>query len=100
MRYCIQPIAYVVLIFGILLLTSCGASTPKPKRETPAGATPYHWRAQVLENSTITLVKMTLDERMVYEEGDSVWVDLATHRINDTLDNTMLCRLITCRRTD
>lgn len=93
MRYCIQPIAYVVLIFGILLLTSCGASTP----QNGPHHTPYHWRAQVMENNTIVVVKMTLDERAIYKPGDSVWVDLATHRVNDTLDNTMLCRLVTCR---
>ncbi len=95
MRYLIQPIVYVVLIFGILFLTSCGS---KPNVSPKSYS--YHWRAQVMENNTITVVKMTLDERLFYRDGDSVWVDLGTHRVNDTMENTMLCRLITCRRTE
>jgi hypothetical protein len=46
-------------------------------------------RAKVLENGTVTYC--TLDDRKkeIYHPNDTVWLNLATHQIDDTSSNTM-----------
>jgi hypothetical protein len=46
-------------------------------------------RAKVVENNTITYCVLTPTERKAVRSGDTVWLDLGSHRINDTADNTM-----------
>lgn len=87
----VQVIVYTLLVYGLAMLASCSNDKGQPLTSEQLQ---YHWRAQVMENNTITPVYMTMGERLLYEAGDSVWVDLRTHRVNDTSENTMLCRLI------
>jgi hypothetical protein len=96
MKTLVQVITYLLLVYGLALLASCG--TKAQKVDTHVG-TPYHWRAQVMENNSVVPVYMTLDQRLTYKEQDSVWVDLSSHMIDDTAQNTMLCRLIECHLT-
>lgn len=93
MKTFIQAIVYLALVLMLAMFASCGPKEVEPITNTDA----YTWRAEVLENNTITYVNMTYNERQVYYPKDSVWVDLATHRINDTADNTMRCVLRICK---
>lgn len=53
-------------------------------------------RAKQLEPqaSIITLVKLTPEEWEHYMPGDTAWVNLETHRIDDTCNTTMACVLL------
>lgn len=83
MKTLIQVIAYLLIVFGLASLTSCASLTDKP----------VFARATVLENGTITWVTLKVSEQSTLVTGDSVWVDLRHHQINDTLENTMKCVL-------
>ena len=49
-------------------------------------------RVKVLENNTISYVMEK--NPMVYQVGDTVWVDIPNHSINDIDTNTMKCVLL------
>lgn len=83
----------IILICGVIVFsTSC---SKQPKQTVYSR---YTWRAQVVENGTITHVDMVGTERFTYLMGDSVWVNMDTHRVDDTAQNSMLCVLGSCRR--
>ena len=87
----------ICLLLSILavLATSCGTdNTPKNNQIT------HVWRAKVLENGSIVPVYTTYGECGLYHMTDSVWVNLATHRVDDTCTTTMLCVLISRSRLD
>lgn len=46
-------------------------------------------RVVVLENNTISFVHVPIGLDSIYRINDTVWVNLITHRIDDTDDNTM-----------
>jgi len=48
-----------------------------------------HVRAIVLENNTISYCTLDSREKEIYHPGDTVWLDMSTHRINDTSTHTM-----------
>lgn len=48
-------------------------------------------RIKVLENSTISYVRLDSIELSVVYPLDSIWVNLATHRMDDTCNTTMRC---------
>lgn len=93
MKTLIQVILYLAFVFILASFASCSSSEPTPAPITAV----YTWRAKVLENNTITRVNMQYDERQSYNPHDSVWVNLDTHQVDDTAENTMLCELIQCR---
>ena len=51
-------------------------------------------RIKVLENGTVTYVLLDWMERASLRVGDTVWVDLATHMINDTCSTAMKAKLL------
>lgn len=83
-----DAILYLILVFGLALLASCGAT--EPPRDTQK---PTMKRAQVLENGSITYVFIRPSLDSVYKVGDSVWVNLRAHRIDDTDTTAMMCVL-------
>jgi len=46
-------------------------------------------RVIVLENNTISFVHIPIGLDSIYRMNDTVWVNLITHRIDDTDNNTM-----------
>ena len=46
-------------------------------------------RVVVLENNTISFVHVPIGLDSIYRINDTVWVNLITHRIDDTDNNTM-----------
>lgn len=50
-------------------------------------------RAEVLENNTVTYCILNDSEIEIYHPNDTVWLNLNTHTIDDTSDNTMMCVL-------
>jgi len=46
-------------------------------------------RVVVLENNTISFVHIPIGLDSIYRVNDTVWVNLITHRIDDTDNNTM-----------
>ena len=84
----------------IVTLASCGmgentASTSDAMIATHVKimneAHTYARRVHVLENGTISYVNFTPDNQQVFTYGDSVWVNLATHQIDDTCSSAMMC---------
>jgi len=75
----------IVAIIILLLNSSCTSSVSGNR---PAFIT---HRAKVLENNTITFVRIPDYLSKVYSYGDTVWVDMAKHIIDDTSDVTMQC---------
>lgn len=51
-------------------------------------------RARVAENNTITIIQLTDDQRNILWIGDTVWIDLRTHTINDTSNTAMKAVII------
>lgn len=64
-------------ITGILILV---ISEPRKTQTIDA-------KVRILENNTCTIIKITQAEIKLLK--DTVWVNLATHRIDDISDNTM-----------
>jgi hypothetical protein len=97
-----------IILIGIVLVTcsSCtGCSQSGQKRLAAENAAiaeyeaeeqakkptrmPAVMRARVLENNTITYCYLDSTQQLVYIPRDSVWLDMVTHRINDTSNTTM-----------
>lgn len=75
------------IIFAILM-ASCTAGSGNKARTVKM-------RIQILENNTISYVQVPANLLGVYKIGDTVWVDLGNHIINDTANYTMkgvLCK--------
>ena len=51
-------------------------------------------RVVVLENNTISFVHVPTGLDSVYRINDTVWVNLITHRIDDTCNTTMKALLV------
>jgi hypothetical protein len=76
----------IVALLILLANQSCTSNASSGNR--PAFTT---HRAKVLENNTITFVRIPDYLSKVYGYGDTVWVDMAKHVIDDTSDITMQC---------
>ncbi len=46
-------------------------------------------RIKVLENSTISYVRLDTTQLKVLHDQDTIWVNLATHLMDDTCNTTM-----------
>lgn len=82
----ITLIGAMIAIAIMLLNQSCKSSASSGNR--PMFIT---YKIKVLENNTTSHVRIPTHLSNIYSYSDTVWVDLATHTINDTLDNTMQC---------
>lgn len=51
-------------------------------------------RVVILENNTVSYVHVPRGLDSVYRNNDTVWVNLETHRIDDTCNTTMMGVLI------
>lgn len=78
----------------LLTLLSCGSrsgnrqTTSEPdEKKVPKVSAVY--RVKILENGTISYCNLTLDEQLSMHPLDTVWVNLATHRIDDTCTTAM-----------
>jgi hypothetical protein len=47
-------------------------------------------RVVILENNTISFVRIPSSLDSVYKVNDTVWVNLVTHKIDDTCNTTMM----------
>lgn len=86
-----DAILFLILVFGLALLTSCGQDTQIASNGDILK--PVIRRAVVLENNTLTYVSIRPSLDTVYKAGDTVWVNLDTHRIDDTDSTTMMAVL-------
>lgn len=96
MKTLVQVISYLILVYGLALLTSCGSTPSTPATTTTTPQTGYIWRSHAVGSHKIVPVYMTPRQRTGYHYGDTVNVDLSTHRLNDTLQGAILCRLEDC----
>lgn len=64
-------------------IVSCTDSTTPPPYKTK--------RVVVLENNTVSFVRIPIGLDSVYRISDTVWVNMETHRIDDTCSTTMMC---------
>jgi hypothetical protein len=48
-------------------------------------------RVVVLENNTVSFVRIPTGLDTVYRNNDTVWVNMETHKIDDTSSTTMMC---------
>jgi len=64
------------------------ASCSETKREEPVT-----FRANCLESSTITYVRCTEKLSPIYKDGDTVWVNMNTHYIDDVDTTAQKCVL-------
>lgn len=85
----------IIIVVLIAVLASSCANTSKGEIRDKYGdiQRPTVWRARVLENRTITYVNIPADMRDIYRPCDTVWVNLTTHMIDDTAENTMQCTI-------
>lgn len=74
----------------IASLVSCTGTQNEIRKPSP---TPLV-RVKVVENGTISHVVLTHEQKMTLRYRDTVWVDLATHTINDTAQYTMKAILL------
>lgn len=51
-------------------------------------------KVRVLENNTISFVLVPIEMNTVYDKGDTVWINLETHLIDDLSVYTMLAVII------
>lgn len=75
----------LLVVAVVALLASC-VEEVKP---------PITCRAKCLENNTITYAKYPEALMSMYREGDTVWVNMVTHCIDDTDTTAMMCVLTT-----
>lgn len=87
MRTIITAVAFVALVFGILLLTSCG-NAPAPEREIVSEVYPI--RVRVLESNTISTVYIPDRELCKYQYSDTIWFNPASRTIDDVTRYTMM----------
>lgn len=69
-----------------------GPAITQPKADSTRLSSPFT-RGKVLENGTIVAVYLSEVQRFIYRKGDTVWIDLSTHTIDDTLSTAMKCVL-------
>jgi hypothetical protein len=73
-----------IVTLSMLLFSCTGVEVTKTETNQPASL-----RVKVLENSTITYCDINARERSVLRPLDTIWVNLATHRIDDTCTTAM-----------
>ena len=81
-------ITVVLAVAAIIMvsMTSCSSTEP----QSPMFNT---FRVKVLENNTISFVRVPKYLSAVYTYGDTVWVNFDRHLIDDTCNTTMQCVL-------
>lgn len=87
-------IVFVLVIIG-LCMSSCdsksGKWNQKPPENTSVSVFPV--RARVLENSTMSYVDLTFKQKLLFQSGDTIWLNLDTHLVDDTAQFTMKAEL-------
>jgi len=78
-----------ILISLFCVFTSCNDVDTKPRHAGNDTPSFIFYRAVILENNTISYCKVPERLKDVYYSNDSVWLNLATHTIDDTSANTM-----------
>lgn len=76
----------LTLLLSTIALYSCSNESGKLETLT--------FRATCLESNTRTFARFSSELSGVYKEGDTVWVNMLTHRIDDRDTTTQLCVLI------
>lgn len=79
----------LLLIIGISI-PACQSTAAQPHTVKPVVEL---FRVTVLENHTVSYITIDADKVRLYRAGDHVWVNLATHSIDDITDSSMKCRL-------
>lgn len=84
-----DAITYLTLVLALAALTqSCSPAITEQNDPIP-----YSQRkVTVLENGSVSFINArTYSEHGLYAVGDTVWVNLSTHSVDDISDSTMLC---------
>lgn len=82
----ITAILYLTLVYGLAALSSCGKEAAT---QTPNQYPDFSRAAINLETGEHTWVQLTRMEYFSVQDGDSVWVNPDTHRIDNDSDTTM-----------
>ena len=87
-----KKIAFVLAV--VAALVGCRSqSGQRAKGFEPKPGQELLIRSRVLENNTMTFVKMTYEEALLFRPLDTVWVNLETHKVDDTCRSAMKCVL-------
>jgi len=78
----------VVLAVAAIIMVSMTSCTSNASGNAPIYNTV---RIKVLENNTINHLRIPNNLMTVYTYGDTVWVDLERHVLDDTCDSAMQC---------
>ena len=73
-----------------LTIASCSSEPEiaKPIKPIPVGDIKT-FRVRILENQTVTTIKMPDYDAQYFKPLDIIWVDIENHRIDDTLSTAM-----------
>lgn len=87
-----NPLQIITLLGGLvailILLANQSCTSSASSGNQPMYTT---YRIKVLENNTISHLRIPTNLNTVYTYGDTVWVDMARHMLDDTCDVTMQC---------
>lgn len=96
-----SAITTVLVLLGILSLCFVSCTSGSGNRVPSATANIAEKAAKdsivrvlVMENQTISFVRIDKNIISAYNNGDVVWVNLATHRIDDVNETAMKAKLI------
>lgn len=78
----------IMLLLSVLATMFCTSCSMNKKYKYEAALEPLV-RAKIVESGVITQCRLTSDQKWTLQSGDSVWLDVATHRIDDTARFTM-----------
>jgi len=80
-----------ILLFVLITLRACESRSGHRKRIPPIVqmSSTVPTRVKIIENGTISYVNLTPEEEKVYRPADTVWVNLETHKVDDTCSTTM-----------
>lgn len=77
----------IVLLAGLVSILCVSCADIRPYSNNPEVEPTV--RAKVIESGTITYCKLTNTQKWVMQVGDTVWLDITQHCIDDTSNNTM-----------
>lgn len=86
-----KTIIYLLIVLGIAILAaSCEARSGNYK--STIDSTKLYWgtnRVRVVENNTITYVVLSRTQAEYLKLGDTIWLNVADHYVDDLSSNTM-----------
>lgn len=84
-----NPFQVIAIVLLALCLCFMSCTSGSGNRLSQTNVSDSVVRAKVVENNTIAYVRINRNIIRSYEPGDTVWVNLATHRIDDVSDISM-----------